>query len=286
VSCSLGRNPACAPENSHPRTPIQQRRLSKTSTQDILDMTDRMPIFPLGTVLYPGLLLPLHIFEERYRRLVRDLIAVPDDAERRFGVLAIREGREVGSEGVRALHGVGCTAELRQVEAYEDGRFDIVTVGTTRFRLIALDTSMPYLQGEVELLPELPGDSPSVLAASVGSVFAAYRSALLYAQASITATYEAVEDEEDEEDEAAQPASASRAAAGGLELPEDVGVLSYLVAAAMILDLPDKQDLLAAPDVTARLRAELALLRRETAMLRLLPSLPAVDLLRQPVHPN
>ena len=246
-------------------------------------MTDRMPIFPLGTVLYPGLLLPLHIFEERYRRLVRDLVAVPDDAERRFGVVAIREGREVGSDGVRALHGVGCTAELRQVEAYEDGRFDIVTVGATRFRLIALDTSMPYLQGEVELLPELPGDSPSVLAASVGSVFAAYRSALLSAQASITATYEAVEDEEDE---AAQPASASGAAAGGLELPEDVGVLSYLVAAAMILDLPDKQDLLAAPDVTARLRAELALLRRETTMLRLLPSLPAVDLLRHPVHPN
>ena len=107
-----------------------------------------MPIFPLGTVLYPGLLLPLHIFEERYRRLVRDLVSVPDDADRRFGVVAIREGREVGSDGVRALHGVGCTAELRQVEAYEDGRFDIVTVGTTRFRLISLDPSMPYLNGE------------------------------------------------------------------------------------------------------------------------------------------
>ena len=249
-------------------------------------MTDRMPIFPLGTVLYPGLILPLHIFEERYRRLVRDLVALPDDTERRFGVVAIREGREVGGDGVRALHGVGCTAKLRQVEAYEDGRFDVVTVGTTRFRLVTLDTSMPYLQGEVEFLPELPGDSSSVLAASVGTVFAAYRSALLYAQASITARYESEPDEEDDATSEDEAGPAPRAAAGELELPEDVGVLSYLVAAAMILDLPDKQDLLAAPDVTARLRAELALLRRETTMLRLLPSLPAVDLLRQPVHPN
>ena len=249
-------------------------------------MTDRMPIFPLGTVLYPGLILPLHIFEERYRRLVRDLVALPDDAERRFGVVAIREGREVGGDGVRALHGVGCTAELRQVEAYEDGRFDVVTVGTIRFRLVTLDTSMPYLQGEVEFLPELPGDSSSVLAASVGTVFAAYRSALLYAQASITARYESEPDEEDDATSEDEAGPAPRAAAGELELPEDVGVLSYLVAAAMILDLPDKQDLLAAPDVTARLRAELALLRRETTMLRLLPSLPAVDLLRQPIFPN
>ena len=248
-----------------------------------------MPIFPLGTVLFPGLLLPLHIFEERYRLLVRDLIELPEDSQRHFGVVAIREGREVGSDGVRALHDVGCTAELRQVEAYEDGRFDIVTVGMTRFRMLGLDTSRPYLQGEVDLLPELPGDSSAVLAASVGTVFGAYRSALLSAQASITATYES--DEDEETDEALTAAAQSegktrRATSGGMDLPDDVGVLSYLVAAAMILDLPDKQDLLAAPDVTARLRAELALLRRETTMLKLLPSLPAVDLLRQPVHPN
>ena len=251
-----------------------------------------MPIFPLGTVLYPGLLLPLHIFEQRYRRLVRDLVGRSDDAERRFGVVAIREGREVGSDGVLALHEVVCTAELRQVEAYEDGRFDIVTVGATRFRLVGLDTSLPYLQGEVELLPELPGDSSSVLAASVGTVFEAYRTALLSAQASITTSYTEVDAEEagearEDDSAAAEEVDAPVArSAGGLDLPEDVGVLSYLVAAAMILDLPDKQDLLAAPDVTARLRAELALLWRETTMLRLLPSLPAVDLLRQPVYPN
>ena len=89
-------------------------------------MTERLPLFPLGTVLFPGLVLPLHIFEPRYRTLVADLVALPESEPRRFGVVAIRAGREVGADGVRALHAVGCTAELRQVQRHEDGRYDIV----------------------------------------------------------------------------------------------------------------------------------------------------------------
>ena len=92
-------------------------------------VTTRIPLFPLGTVLYPGLMLPLHIFEDRYRQLVRELVDAPEGASRRFGVVAIREGREVGSDGIKALHDIGCMAELRQVEQYEDGRYDIVTTG-------------------------------------------------------------------------------------------------------------------------------------------------------------
>src|SRR5215831_15157203 len=102
-------------------------------------MSQTMPLFPLGTVLFPGLVLPLHIFEERYRQLVRELIQRPDDVPKRFGVVAIREGREVGPDGIRALHEVGCAAELRAVEPYDDGRFDIVTTGSHRFRLTAID---------------------------------------------------------------------------------------------------------------------------------------------------
>ena len=60
-----------------------------------------MPLFPLGTVLYPGLVLPLHIFEERYRQLVRDLLEGPEPRD--FGVIAIRKGRETGVDGVSAL---------------------------------------------------------------------------------------------------------------------------------------------------------------------------------------
>jgi len=106
-----------------------------------------MPLFPLGTVLYPGLVLPLHIFEERYRQLVRDLLEGPEPRE--FGVIAIRKGRETGVDGVSALYEIGCTAALRQVARHDDGRFDVVTVGTQRFRLLGLDHSRPYLQGEI-----------------------------------------------------------------------------------------------------------------------------------------
>jgi Uncharacterized protein, similar to the N-terminal domain of Lon protease len=88
-------------------------------------MGEMLPLFPLGAVLYPGMLLPLHIFEERYRQLVGDLL---DGAEpRRFGVIAIRKGRETGIDGVRSLYEIGCTATVRRVERHEDGRFDIVT---------------------------------------------------------------------------------------------------------------------------------------------------------------
>ena len=115
-------------------------------------MSETLPLFPLGAVLYPGMLLPLHIFEERYRQLVRDLLEGSDP--RRFGVIAIRKGRETGIDGVHSLYEVGCVATLRRVEQLEDGRFDIITVGTQRFKLLSLDETRPYLQGEVELLDD------------------------------------------------------------------------------------------------------------------------------------
>src|SRR5918993_5585820 len=112
-------------------------------------------------------MLPLHIFEDRYRQLVRELVDAPEGASRRFGVVAIREGREVGSDGIKALHDIGCMAELRQVEQYEDGRYDIVTTGTTRFRLRGMDESMPYLQGDVDFLEEAGGTDAEVLVPGV-----------------------------------------------------------------------------------------------------------------------
>src|SRR4029077_1183025 len=93
-------------------------------------MSETLPLFPLGTVLYPGLLLPLHVFEDRYRQLVRDLQAGPEP--RRFGVIAIREGRETGVNGVSALYEIGCTATLRRVARHDDGRFDVAGGGAPR----------------------------------------------------------------------------------------------------------------------------------------------------------
>src|ERR1035438_7357518 len=119
-------------------------------------MSETLPLFPLGTVLYPGLLLPLHIFEDRYRQLVHELLDGP--GPQHFGVIAIREGRETGVDSISSVYEIGCTAMLRQVREHEDGRFDLVTVGTQRFRLGQFDDSRPYLQGEVELLGEDTGD--------------------------------------------------------------------------------------------------------------------------------
>jgi uncharacterized protein len=217
----------------------------------------RLPLFPLGTVLFPGLLLPLHVFEDRYRALVRDLVDAPEEA-RGFGVVAIREGREVGDGGIRSLHPVGCLADLRQVEPHPDGRFDIVATGARRFRIDSVDaTSQPYLQAEIEYLDEPDGEAADVLARTVAMLWGAYRQAL---------TGRRPEDTD--------------------ELPDEPVVLSYLVAAATILDLSDKQRLLEEPDTTSRLRRELAILRREAMVLRLLPSLPAVELTQAAVSPN
>ena len=222
-------------------------------------MSETLPLFPLGTVLYPGLLLPLHIFEERYRQLVRDLLARPEPQT--FGVIAIREGRETGPDGVRALHEIGCTATLRQVKELDDGRYDIVTIGTQRFLLSSVDDSRPYLQAEVELLAETVGDETgAVLAArSVQDAFRTYLGAL--AERGVT--------------QVSIP-----------DLPDDPILLSYLVAASMVIDLRDKQALLAEPDALHRLVTERMLLSRETTMLRTLTATPAPDLRNSPYSSN
>ena len=222
-------------------------------------MSETLPLFPLGTVLFPGLLLPLHIFEERYRQLVRDLQDRPEP--RRFGVIAIRQGRETGVDGIQALYEIGCTATLRQVKALPDGRYDIVTVGAQRFRLAGLDDSRPYLRGQVDMLAEETGEATAVAQAAraVRDSFRAYLSAL--AERGVT--------------QISAP-----------ELPDDPVTLSYLVGASMIIDLSDRQALLAEPDALRRLAAERVLLSRELTMLRTLTATPAPDLRNSPYSSN
>jgi Lon protease-like protein len=249
-------------------------------------MSEMLPLFPLGTVLYPGLLLPLHIFEDRYRQLVADLLA--NGEAPRFGVVAIREGRETGVTGVSSLYPVGCTAVLRQVQKYPDGRYDIVTVGAQRFRLLELDHAAPYLRGEVELLPDDAGDPAlaALAAQAVRPAFSSYLRALA-----------ALAQHDPGQPGGAPPSPAQRLAAGdggddgpaGAEVPDlpDAPVpLSYVIAALMVIDLADKQALLAEPDAAGRLRAERALLARETGMLRGLTSAPAPELRYSPYSNN
>jgi len=222
-------------------------------------MGEMLPLFPLGAVLYPGMLLPLHIFEERYRQLVRDLL---DSAEpRRFGVIAIRKGRETGIDGVHSLYETGCTATLRRVDQHEDGRFDIVTLGTQRFRLLRLDQTRPYLQGEVDMLAEDPVDAATA-GPAVRVIQAAFREYLdaLTEWGGATVRLE--------------------------EMPGEPELLSFIVAAAMVIDLPERQAMLAESDTLRRLAMQRALLSRETAMLRTTTSRPAPDLRNTPYSPN
>ena len=102
----------------------------------------KIPLFPLDTVLFPGVPLPLHIFEARYREMISECLA----SEAPFGVVrAQREGLAV----------VGCTARIvRMLERYPDGRSDILTQGVDRFEIELLDDSRNFLQAEVDLLPD------------------------------------------------------------------------------------------------------------------------------------
>ena len=222
-------------------------------------MSKMLPLFPLGAVLYPGMLLPLHIFEERYRQLVRDLLDRPEP--RQFGVIAIRKGRETGIDGVHSLYEIGCTATLRRVDRHADGRFDLVTVGTQRFRLIRLDETRPYYQGEIEPLAEDVVDQAAA-GPAVRAVQAAFRAYL----------------------DALTEWGGATVAVG--DLPDEPTLLSFIVAAAMVIDLPERQALLAEDGTMRRLTAERALLSRETGMLRTTTSRPAPDLRYAPYNPN
>jgi hypothetical protein len=237
-------------------------------------VTDRLPLFPLSSALFPGLVLPLNVFEDRYRSLVGDLLALPDDAPRRFGVVAIRNGREVsptGQEGVAtgpmaglgddpmtALYGYGCVAEAAGIA--ENGKgYELVATGTVRFRLLSVDTSGEYLTGEVEEIPDEAGSGGGALTAEVTRAFGTYQKRL---------------------------AGARERTLAAQEFPDDPTVLSYLVAAALIAEVSVKQKFLEAADTAARLTAELRVLRRETAIVEKLPSLPAVDLTQSAICAN
>lgn len=113
-----------------------------------------LPIFPLPLVMLPGELLPLHIFEERYRQMLRDI----ENDRRMFGI-TLFEPQETFIERP-ATGTVGCVAELRESEPLPDGRSNIITLGMVRYRLIDyVEDTAPYLVAEVEFFEDEPGES-------------------------------------------------------------------------------------------------------------------------------
>ena len=128
-------------------------------------MPDRLPLFLLKTVLFPGMTLPLHIFEERYKLMINRCV----EQRAPFGVVLIRSGEEVGAPA--EPYDVGTIASITKLKRLEDGRINLVASGERRFRIDRLDRSEPYLTGEVAILPskdrhvpETEGESQKVAA--------------------------------------------------------------------------------------------------------------------------
>lgn len=115
-------------------------------------MADRLPMFPLGSVLFPSMVLPLHVFEPRYRALVRHLLTEGVDPE--FGVVLIERGSEVGGDDVRT--NVGTVARVVEAAELPDGRWALATFGVRRLRVVDWVPDDPWPQADVEHLDDPP----------------------------------------------------------------------------------------------------------------------------------
>ena len=203
-------------------------------------MSDKisLPLFPLNTVLFPGQVLPLHIFEPRYQKMINQCI----DKDRPFGVALIQAGEEVGVAAVP--HEVGTTARVTQVERLDDGRLNIVSVGEMRFRIRTLDvTPDGYLRADVTLWPWAPSD------VDVSGSLSDHVRGRLRRYVALLAKASGVQIEAN-------------------DLPDEATELACLTAIALQVDQLEKQDLLISPSIVALLDKEIDLLRREVRMLQ------------------
>jgi Lon protease-like protein len=230
---------------------------------------DLLPIFPLNVVAFPGMTVPLHIFEDRYRAMVRHLLGMPDKADRLFGIVAIREGYEVAmgspdhrqSHQERSLYRTGCVVELITTEEYDDGRYDIAAVGRRRMRVLATDAQEPFLRAEIEHLDgarELDPETAREAALTLAG-FETYRAAVSRLRGDDVMTG---------------------------PLPRDPELLSYALAATCSLTLSERQRLLESPTTLERLGLLRRLMRAELRAIGAVPSLPATEVARTGWSPN
>jgi len=190
-----------------------------------------LALFPLNRVLFPGMPLPLHIFEERYKLMIGRCI----EEERPFGVVLIQSGPQVGGPAVP--HPVGTTAHIAAVKRLDDGRMNLIAVGQERFHIIEVVRQEPYLVARVEALAdEEPDAEAAPLAAEVHAILSVYLRDLFV-----------LLDQPEEE----------------LEIPAEPGRLSLVAAAVMQIPMVERQTLLEMTDVAARLQQEKEWLARE-----------------------
>ena len=200
----------------------------------------QLDLFPLNTVLFPGMRLPLHIFEPRYLEMVGECVK----SDRVFGVVLIADGEEVG--GTATPCGTGTTARVTKIDQQPDGQLDIVVVGESRVHIDSIISSEPRVVAEVEFAP-LPEDISDEIQAAAEDVRARF-DRLVTLMIEVQSGY--------------MPS---------FDLPEDVFQLAYLVAAGVPSDLQMAQRLLEAPTLGELLDMERDLLdvRVEQALRRL-----------------
>lgn len=199
----------------------------------------RLRMFPLNTVLFPGAVLNLHVFEPRYRQMIAECL----DANEAFGVVLIREGDEAGDPDVQPYE-IGTTAEIADVTPLPSGRYYLTSTGGRRFRINAVLSREPFLLCDVEYLDELPSD-PSAISALVPEIDREFREYL-------------------------KLIVAFSGNSPAVELPADPVRASYLIGDALQVADALKQQLLELSSAEERLHAELGFLRRLLPQLRAL----------------
>ncbi|MGC1183935.1 MAG: LON peptidase substrate-binding domain-containing protein [Candidatus Dormiibacterota bacterium] len=196
-----------------------------------------LPLFPLRAVLFPHIQLPLHVFEPRYQALIRNC----QDNAGNFGVVAIRSGLEVG--GPAEPESMGTEAIISNLQPLSEGRFNVVVTGRRRFQIKTLIADRPYLRADVELLEDLAPDPASfILACEARSALSQYTTALTRITGRVAST---------------------------IPLPTDPLILSWVIAATLVVEGAHQQRLLEQASVSQRLRLEIELLKREATLLDL-----------------
>jgi Lon protease-like protein len=201
---------------------------------------DRLRLFPLNTVLFPGAVLNLHVFEPRYKKLVAECLEGGED----FGVCLIRDGDEAGDPNAMP-HEIGTTAEISDMTPLEGGRYYISTLGRRRFRIERIIERDPYLLVDVRYLDEEVSADPNGVEALVGEIRDVFREYLR-----LLVEFSGVHAE--------------------IDLPEDPVDASFLIGDVLQVADSMKQRLLELSSTEQRLTVELGFLRRLLPQLRAL----------------
>ncbi len=209
----------------------------------------RLPLFPLNTVLFPGMPISLHIFEERYKLMISRCIK----DQQPFGVVLIESGAEVEGAGPDAKpHAVGCSALITRVQPVGFGRMNIVALGQERFIIHTLHNDEAYITADVELHP-LPVTNADALATAID-----------YLRPWLERYLHILQDADDVEFDLDQ-------------LPQDETALAYLAASLLKTSMTDKQALLESVNAERLTLALHTVYRKEVTLLRALLRQPAVN---------